>query len=435
MWCLQWLVCCVLATVLLLHSAAEISSQHVLKGVEIKKGDHASLFSLHKSLVEIESISGNEYDVGTYLHDYLAKHNFTVERQYAHTYPDDLDVLHGKRKSRFNLLAYLGKSRNTRVLVTSHIDTVPPFWPYAIRNNNEIWGRGSVDAKACVAAQIMAVSELRALGEIRSADVALLFVVGEEVGGDGMRTANDLDLQWETVIFGEPTELKLATGHKGLLAFILKAVGKAAHSGYPWLGESANSVLVRALYALDTMKLPSSEKYGNSTLNIGTINGGVAANVIAENAEAEVSIRIADGNPSKMKELILNTLNQVDDRLQITYRGQAYGPIYIDSDVEGRQFFPIKSCFTSLLCCSDICIVHSVLSVARLFYAFRKAAALNLYLLSHSQHRSNTILVQRVLPQNPGISILPRRFRMENRMRLRMLHYACFRCTIFTFGI
>lgn len=182
---------------------------------------------------------------------------------------------------RFNILAYPGKDRKTKTLVSSHIDTVPPFWPWEKRGD-EIWGRGSVDAKASVATQIKAVEELIDAKEIGEGDVALLFVVGEETGGDGMRKANDLGLSWNTVIFGEPTELKLASGHKGILHLTIKAKGRAGHSGYPELGRNANNMLISALYAIQNAEFPSSTKYGNTTLNIGRMNGGVAANVIGE---------------------------------------------------------------------------------------------------------------------------------------------------------
>lgn len=195
-------------------------------------------------------------------------------------------------------------------MVTSHIDTVPPFWPYE-RRGDEIWGRGTVDAKGSVAAQIKAVEDLLAQGAIGEGDVALLFVVGEEVGGEGMRKANDLGLKWDTVIFGEPTELKLATGHKGNLGVKIHAKGKAGHSGYPELGRNANGMLVPALYALMNADLPWSEKYGNTTLNLGRIEGGVAANVIAEDASAAIAIRIADGTPAAVKKIILDAIQKL----------------------------------------------------------------------------------------------------------------------------
>ena len=304
----------------------------------------SSLLSLHKELIEIESISGNENGVAKYLHNYLISHNFTVETQLVGPLKS-LD--YSEQAPRYNLLAYSGESRDTRILVSSHIDTVPPFWPYEVRERNDIWGRGSVDAKASVATQITAVQKLLASGEIEKEDVALLFVVGEEVGGDGMRKANELGLKWETVIFGEPTELKLASGHKGSLRFTVTAKGKAAHSGYPWLGENANSMLIPALFALDNVQLPSSGKYGESTLNIGRMEGGVAGNVIPELATATVTVRLAAGTPADVEEIIIDAVSAVDRRLEVEFASEGYGPVDIDSDVEGQFFHHFQ--FPSIL--------------------------------------------------------------------------------------
>ena len=300
------------------------------------------LLSLHRDLVELESISLNEYSVGNYLVNYLRQHNFTVEKQYlkpvkSKQAPENYYL---SEASRFNILAYKGSSPKSRVLVSSHIDTVPPFWPYEVRKHNKIWGRGTVDAKGCVATQIKAVEHLLTAGNIKDGDVALLFVVGEELGGDGMKRANDLNLTWETAIFGEPTELKLASGHKGNLGFKITAKGKAGHSGYPWLGESANSMLIPALAALDKLELPSSEKYGNSTINIGRMEGGVAGNVIAETAMAQVQIRLASGTAENAKKIVLSTIKKIDDRLTFEFANTGYGPVYIDSGVEGLYTKP-----------------------------------------------------------------------------------------------
>ena len=154
-----------------------------------------------------------------------------------------------------------------------------------------------------MAAQVVAVNNLLSNDKIDANDVALLFVVGEEVGGDGMRKANDLHLKPQAIVFGEPTEAKLVSGHKGNLGLKIEAFGKAAHSGYPWLGRSANEVLTRALAALMELgpNLPRSDKYGVTTINIGHMEGGVAANVVAESASATVAIRIAEGTPDMIK--------------------------------------------------------------------------------------------------------------------------------------
>jgi len=289
------------------------------------------LLSLHRSLIEHSSITENEHSVALYLSSYLRSQNFTVELQpVASTINSSIP--------RENILAYLGTTRETRVLISSHIDTVPPFWPYE-RKGDEIWGRGSVDAKGSVATQITAVLDLISAGKIEEGDIALLFVVGEETGGEGMKTANALDLSWETVIFGEPTELKLASGHKGITGFEITAKGKAGHSGYPELGKSANAMLIEVLWKLMNTEFPWSRKYGNTTLNVGTIEGGVAPNVIAEDAKAKIAVRIAEGGPEEVERIVRKVVGSVGEGMDVVFR-MGYGPVYIDSDVPGKSFSP-----------------------------------------------------------------------------------------------
>ena len=341
----QWLARCLLATVSFALSNSEI---HHAPNADAEKPigvqtSHAGklqseLYSLHRDLVNIESISNNEREVGVFLESYLQAHDYTVERQYVKL-PDSPD----HSRSRFNLLAYPGSKKQTRILISSHIDTVPPFYGYELRNDHQIWGRGSVDAKACVAAQFQALQELLTAKEISPDDASLLFVVGEEIGGDGMLAVNDLHMKWEAVIFGEPTELKLAAGHKGILILTIRAHGKAGHSGYPWLGANANHILIPALAALQNLELPSSKKYGNSTLNIGQIQGGVAGNVMAESAFAKIGVRIAGGSADVVKDQIIEVVDNVDaENLEIEFVGNGYGPVDIDHDVEGFETITVN---------------------------------------------------------------------------------------------
>ncbi|KAG7404702.1 putative carboxypeptidase [Fusarium oxysporum f. sp. rapae] len=280
------------------------------------------LLDLHKSLVERPSITGSEKHVSDFLKSYLQDAGFTVETQSV-------------AKNRDNILAYYNNTRNTRVLVTSHIDTVPPFWPYE-RRGDEIWGRGTVDAKGSVAAQIIAVQELFDKNKVSDGDVALLFVVGEETGGPGMGNVNDLDLSWESVIFGEPTELKLARGHKGGLGFTIKASGKAGHSGYPETGSNAIDSLVRGLAALQKVELPGSKEFGNTTLNVGRIEGGVAGNVIPASAYATGGVRVAGGTPEGVKDLIRQVVEESDPSLVLEF-SYGIGPVPTDYDVDGFE--------------------------------------------------------------------------------------------------
>lgn len=237
-------------------------------------------------------------------------------------------------------------------------DEVPPFLPYKYNHNDgnaTIFGRGSVDAKGSVAAQVIAINRLISASKISADDVAVLYVVGEEVDGAGMRKANDLKLEPKSVIFGEPTEGKLVSGHKGITLVELNAKGKAGHSGYPWLGRSANEVLVSALTAIVHLgdKLPQSDKYGTTTFNLGKLEGGVAANVIAQNATARIAVRIAEGSPELIQQEIKKAVHhavrgfledhlQPEDVIDVSFGSQAYGPIDIDADVPGFDVMTVN---------------------------------------------------------------------------------------------
>lgn len=170
-----------------------------------------------------------------------------------------------------------------------------------------------------------------------------------------MRKANDLKLSPKTVIFGEPTELKLVSGHKGTMQSVITAKGKAGHSGYPWLGRSANEVLVSSLAAVMQLgeKLPKSEKYGTTTFNLGKIEGGVAANVIAQSASAKIAIRIAEGTPEMIEEAMTDVVHKAiqpyltddlkpQDVIDLDFGGNGYGPIDIDHDVPGFEVFTVN---------------------------------------------------------------------------------------------
>jgi len=294
--------------------------------------DHSALLSLHKALVEIPSITGSEFTVAEWLADYLISKNFTVETQLVSTADDGGE---DGVKKRENVFAYLGKTRDTHALVTSHIDVVPPYIPYR-ETASAVYGRGSCDAKGSVAAQIIAVEELVKQGQIHEGDVSMLFVVGEEVDGEGMKMANALNPGWKTIIFGEPTELKLAVGHKGIAEFEIISEGKAAHSGYPQLGINANSNLIKVLYELDRLELPSSALLGNSTLNIGQIEGGVAANVVPSRAQAVGSVRIA-GQLEETVKRINEVVEGVEGVRIVWFDTPHYGPVELDYDVEGFQ--------------------------------------------------------------------------------------------------
>ncbi|HLH44067.1 MAG TPA: M20/M25/M40 family metallo-hydrolase [Bryobacteraceae bacterium] len=245
-----------------------------------------NVFELTRALVDIDSVTPNEEAVGLYLLDYLSRlapdAGGRVER---------MEVEH----RRFNVLASWGPPV---VTFSTHIDTVPPFWPS--RDDGEwIWGRGACDAKGIAAAMIGAVESLLEEG-LRG--LALLFVVGEERNSAGAYRASQQGRGSRYLVNGEPTENMLALGSKGALRYEISACGKMAHSAYPELGESAIEKLLDALDRIRRIQLPRDPLLGQSTLNIGTIQGGRAPNVIPDQASAEIFVRLVDSGHSTRKQ-------------------------------------------------------------------------------------------------------------------------------------
>jgi acetylornithine deacetylase len=236
-----------------------------------------NVFELTRALVDIESITGNEEQVGNYLFEYLsglaARHDGRVERMEVEPH-------------RFNVFAQFGD--RPAVTLSTHMDTVPPF--FASREDEEhIWGRASADTKGIIASMIKAAEALLAAGE---RDLGLLFVVGEERNSAGAYRAAQTPRGSSFLINGEPTENKLALGSKGALRYEVAASGRMAHSAYPELGESAILKLLDALERIRAIGLPVDSVLGPSTLNIGTIAGGRAPNVVPDHAQAEIMVRL-----------------------------------------------------------------------------------------------------------------------------------------------
>ncbi|KAG7924939.1 hypothetical protein KL925_004781 [Ogataea polymorpha] len=284
----------------------------------IAKADALGLYPLHKGLVRIESLSFQEQDASQYIAEYLQSLGLTVET---------IDS-----QGRNNIYAYLGSTRDTKVLLTSHIDTVPPYIEY-YDDGDRIYGRGSCDAKGSVAAQITAFTELYEENKVHEGDIALLFVVGEETGGDGMLTVDkEIHANWDMVVFGEPTENKLAVGHKGVYYFKIQVHGLSSHSGYPELGKDANNELIRIMYEISTTEWPSDEVLGATTVNIGLINAGTAANVVSPIAECEVLMRVSV-KADEIQKIVDNILEKYQD-VEVTVVQKA-DPTYLDYDVPG----------------------------------------------------------------------------------------------------
>jgi len=226
--------------------------------------------ALTRSLVDIDSTTGREGEVGRWLSAYLRGRGYDVTEQ-----PVDGD--------RFNLLA----ADRAAIVLSTHVDCVPPFFPSRV-DGDRLYGRGSCDAKGIAAAMIAAADRLRRDGEHR---VGLLFVVGEERGSDGAAIANRAADGSRFLVNGEPTDNRLGRATRGILRVKLRASGRAAHSSFPALGESAIEKLIDALVELRGIALPEDEVLGTTHYTVGLIAGGVAPNVVPPSAEAEIMFR------------------------------------------------------------------------------------------------------------------------------------------------
>lgn len=269
------------------------------------------VFALTRELIDIDSTTGREKDVALFLRDYLAERGFQVTLQEVE--PD-----------RFNVLARLGQPR---AILSTHLDTVPPFIASS-EDDDYLYGRGACDAKGIAAAQIKAAERLSDRGVD---EIGLLFVVDEERTSLGAKAANELTWESDFLIDGEPTENKLVLATKGSMRVKITTHGRAAHSAYPHMGESAIEKLLDVLDDLRRIPLPRHDLLGESTYNIGIIAGGVAANVIPDQARAEVMFRLVE-EPAAVKRRLQE---MTDGRATLTIISEA-SPVFLNR-VEGFE--------------------------------------------------------------------------------------------------
>src|SRR5262245_14723647 len=256
--------------------------------------------ALARRLIDIDSTSGREAEAGAALAQVFFQLGYRVTEQ---------PVTDG----RFNVYASLATP--PEVVFSTHFDCVPPFFP-SREERGLLFGRGACDAKGILAAQVAAAESLRAGGETR---IALLFVVGEERGSDGARVANERAPDGiRFLINGEPTDNRLGAATRGILRVRLHADGRAAHSSFPELGESAIDKLLDALMVLRGVALPDDPLLGRTHYTVGLIEGGVAPNVVSPHASAELMFRtVGDGETVREAMHVVESLVHIEHVLDV----------------------------------------------------------------------------------------------------------------------
>jgi acetylornithine deacetylase len=237
------------------------------------------VLSLHRALVGIPSVSKSESEVMTYASDWLARNG--------------LEVFWIGR----NVVAKT--SGDVRLLLNSHLDTVPPTaeWtrdPFVAEvSDGKVYGLGSNDAKGAVAAMMACMARC-----CDTPGLALLLVVDEETGGEGAEIAwpclrDEHGWRPEGVIVGEPTELQIGVGQRGLLVLELAVSGTPCHAANAADMGVENPVFVLAenLLRLPHLKLPGGTNLATPTV----LQGSRARNQVAGEVSAILDIRTLPG--------------------------------------------------------------------------------------------------------------------------------------------
>lgn len=256
--------------------------------------------ALAQALCDIPSVSGEERTIADEIE--------AAVRAYPH-----LEVI----RDGDLIVARTALGRAQRVVIAGHIDTVPingnvPTRLETVDGVEQLWGRGTVDMKSGVAVQLVLAAELAE----PAVDITWLWYDNEEVASElnGLarlaRTRPEL-LQGDFAILGEPSGGVVEGGCNGTMRFDVITRGKRAHSARPWMGENAIHKAAPVLAALAAYRAEEIEVEGlvyREALNATLIGGGVAGNVIPDEARVHVNYRFAPSRSGEEAEALMRAM-------------------------------------------------------------------------------------------------------------------------------
>jgi acetylornithine deacetylase/succinyl-diaminopimelate desuccinylase family protein len=219
---------------------------------------------------------------------------------------------------RPNVLAELGGGDGPTLLWNAHLDTVPPgnlsAWtadPYGgeIRDGR-LYGRGASDDKGGVAVMAAAAVAVARAGGVRGT-LKLSFVIGEETGHVGTRAALQRGLAADLAVVGEWSgSTRIGIGYRGALWLAFETRGRAAHGSRPMRGLNAIDVMTEQVLPRLKATPMTFERHPvfmiqEPTWNVGTIEGGLGTNVVADRCRATTDLRLVPGqDPAAVLELL-----------------------------------------------------------------------------------------------------------------------------------
>lgn len=255
------------------------------------------LINIFKMLLRINSENPGKYeeDLSIKIHNILENEGIKSELVYV-------------AEGRPNLYCFLkGKTDGKTVILNGHLDTVPAgnewkYDPYGAYEDSEgfIYGRGASDMKAGLASMLYALICLKRMGYPKRGNILLFFNVDEEAINLGIKEFLKRNIQADYAIVGEPTELNVSVGHRGVARFLLRTRGTSAHSGVVNNPDNAiekmNALLPDLFrWGIDIKKEKQNKLLGNAFSNITMIRGGTAANIIPDMCEVEIDRRLLPG--------------------------------------------------------------------------------------------------------------------------------------------
>ncbi|MDH5420004.1 MAG: M20/M25/M40 family metallo-hydrolase, partial [Candidatus Bathyarchaeota archaeon] len=249
-------------------------------------------------MLEIYSPSGKEEEISNFLAKEMEDIGFRV------------------RKDKIgNVIGEIGQGKPV-ILLCGHMDTVEGYIPVRVENS-KLYGRGAVDAKAPLAAMIVAASTF--LKEDFPGKILVVGVVDEEGSGRGIKHFIKEGIQPDYAIFGEPSGIgKIVFGYKGILNIKITCETPSGHSAAPWLFDNAIEKAMeiwRQIQKLHLREEKLKSRFYSTTSCLTKINGGNASSMIPSKCDIYVQLRIP---PQFTPEQVFNGVKRKIKRYKAT---------------------------------------------------------------------------------------------------------------------
>jgi len=248
--------------------------------------------------LEIYSPSGNEEEISNFLAKEMKNLGFHVRK-------DEVG----------NVVGEIGQGKPV-ILLCGHMDTVEGYIPVRVENN-ELYGRGAVDAKASFAAMIVAASTV--VRESFPGKILVVGVVDEEGSGRGIKHLVKNGIQPDYAIFGEPSGLgKIVFGYKGSMNIKITCETPSGHSAAPWFFDNAIEKAMEIWRQIQKLHLPEEKlksRFYSITSCLTKINGGNSSSMVPSKCDIYVQLRIP---PKFTPEQIFSEVKRKIKRYQAT---------------------------------------------------------------------------------------------------------------------